>query len=342
MESLMTSKDRDLKIGVYGICKNEKDFIRRCYESIREADAIVICDTGSTDGTIEVLNELAQSHKCMLISKINVIPWRFDDARNCALFSLPADIDVCISIDADELIEPGWYELLKSEIQKDLDEKGKVSDRYHHRFKTIWDWNGEGRNISEHWHERIHSRHGYRWNLPVHEVLIKCDGTPETVHWIKDLTMIQKPDTTKSRSSYLPLLEQSAKEDKKRWKTFSFLSGEYIAAGRYPEAIKALEHALSLNDSDKAFIHYQISGIYQRMGDHDEAISHLMTTCKLSPKVREFVVYLAHAYIAAGRKTDAIAALDRAAKITERTYGYEYNANCWGEPFDNLRKQVAA
>jgi glycosyltransferase involved in cell wall biosynthesis len=332
----MTS--HSLKIGIYAICKNEKEFITRCFDSIKEADAIVICDTGSTDGTLELLQELSKTHPNMQVKSIYVNPWRFDDARNCALFSLPADVDVAISIDADEMLEEGWNDRLRAAIGGDVKTKGNLSDRYHHRFKTTWDWKTDGRNVSEHWHERIHARHGYRWNLPVHEVLIKCDGTPETISWVQDLLMIQKPDTTKTRS-YLTLLEQSAKEDKKRWKTFSFLAGEYINAGRLDDAIKAIEHALTL-DSDKAYLHYQLSGIYQRQNNLDEAIDSLTRACKCSPNVREYVIYLMWMYMSAGRKLDAIAAIDRAAKITERTYGYEYNPQCWGEPFEALVKSI--
>lgn len=329
-----------VKIGIYMICKDEKEFIKRCYETIKEADSIVICDTGSKDETLEILNKLSEEHPNLIVKSIFVSPWRFDDARNTALMSLPGDIDVCVSIDADEMMEPGWYQLLKAAIEEDITTRGKPFDRYHHRFKTIWDWKTTNTNVSEHWHERIHTRHGYMWKLPVHEHTVKCDGTPEEVRWMSNIQMTQKPDTSKSRGSYLPLLEQSAKENKKRWKTFSFLAGEYINAGKYQEATDAIDHALKLPDSDKAFLYYQLSGINKREKNYDAAIMNMMNVCKQAPKVREYVVYLAQTYLEAGRKTDAVFAMERAAQITERTYGYEYNAGCWGARFDQLTKQI--
>lgn len=332
------------QIGVYGICKNEINFIDRCLNSVKQADAIMFCDTGSTDGTYEHLFDLhaqwAGEWGALKVSKIHVNPWRFDDARNCALMSLPEELDVCVSIDGDEMLEAGWYEKVSAAVEKDLQTKGYPTDRYNHRFMTIWDWQGEGKSISEHWHERIHSRKGFMWKLPVHEVLVKSDGSAEAMGWLKDVMMVQKPDTTKPRGSYLPLLEQSAKEDPKRWKTFSFLAGEYQGAGQLDKALDALDHAMKQEGADKAFLSYQKSRMYQAKGDFDWSIMEMLNTCKAAPQIREYRVYLAQVYLAAGRKSDAYAALDQAAKITERTYGYEYNPSCWGEAFEIFKASI--
>ena len=332
-----------MRVGVYGICKNEKDFIERCFNSIKHADAIVICDTGSTDGTFEMLEDLSKQYPQLIIKRIHVNPWRFDDARNAALYLLPENLDICISIDADEMLEPDWYDILNSHIKEDLTTHGKVADRYHHRFKTVWDWDKNSINVSEHWHERIHNRHGYRWQLPVHEVLVKCDRTPEVVKWMQNFLMIQHPDISKSRASYLPLLEQSAKEDPKRWKTLSFLAGEYASANRYDEAISTLDKALILENIDKAFLHYQLSTVYQHNGDIFSAISELERSCKIAPNIREYLVYLAKLYLTCGveaYKNLALPTLNRAESITQRTYGYEYNSECWGNSFIELKKII--
>ena len=46
------------KVCVYAICKNEAKFARRWMESMREADWVCALDTGSTDGTPELLERL--------------------------------------------------------------------------------------------------------------------------------------------------------------------------------------------------------------------------------------------------------------------------------------------
>ena len=47
-----------VKVCVYAICKNEEKFVDRWYESIKEADKIVVLDTGSTDNTVQKLSKL--------------------------------------------------------------------------------------------------------------------------------------------------------------------------------------------------------------------------------------------------------------------------------------------
>jgi len=45
------------KLSIVIICKNEQHNIRRCLESIKWADEIVVYDTGSTDGTLDICKE---------------------------------------------------------------------------------------------------------------------------------------------------------------------------------------------------------------------------------------------------------------------------------------------
>ena len=45
------------KVCVYAICKNEENFIKRWYDSVKEADDIYVLDTGSTDNSVKLLKE---------------------------------------------------------------------------------------------------------------------------------------------------------------------------------------------------------------------------------------------------------------------------------------------
>ena len=79
------------KVAVYAICKNEEKFVKRWYESVKEADGIFVLDTGSTDNTAEELKKLGAN---VTIKKIE--PWRFDVARNESLNLVPEDYDICV------------------------------------------------------------------------------------------------------------------------------------------------------------------------------------------------------------------------------------------------------
>ena len=113
-----------VKIAVYGICKNERTFVERCLHSARDADVIVFCDTGSTDGTWELLQNFDHPNK--VVTQISVSPWRFDDARNVALMLCPPDVDLCISLDADEELAVGWREKLEAAVDRDVIQRGRI------------------------------------------------------------------------------------------------------------------------------------------------------------------------------------------------------------------------
>ena len=46
------------KICVYAIAKNEEKFVDRWFDSVKEADYVVVLDTGSTDNTVSKLKNL--------------------------------------------------------------------------------------------------------------------------------------------------------------------------------------------------------------------------------------------------------------------------------------------
>ena len=183
-----------MKIAVYAISKNEEQFVERFCTAAKDADLIFIADTGSTDRTVE----LAVKHGAE-VNEIYISPWRFDLARNAALALLPRDINVCVSLDLDEELQPGWRE----EIER-IWKLGVTT-----RMRYMFDW-GAGIAFK---YEKIHARAGYRWHHPCHEYPV-ADGRIHEVWADTDmLLVIHKPDPTKSRGQYLDLLRISVQED---------------------------------------------------------------------------------------------------------------------------------
>jgi glycosyltransferase involved in cell wall biosynthesis len=86
------------KICVYAICKNEEKHIDRWINSLKEADKIVVLDTGSTDSTIEKLQAYAP---LVEVYQKEIIPWRFDTARNESMKYIPSDTTICVVSDCD-------------------------------------------------------------------------------------------------------------------------------------------------------------------------------------------------------------------------------------------------
>ena len=85
-----------MKLCVYAICKNEKKFVDKWLNNMSEADYIVVLDTGSTDGTYEILQA---DPRVTRVEQLIIDPWRFDVARNESLNLVSEDTDICVCID---------------------------------------------------------------------------------------------------------------------------------------------------------------------------------------------------------------------------------------------------
>src|SRR5258708_35588682 len=92
-----------MKIAVYTIALNEAAHAERWANSAADADYRIVADTGSTDDTVERLTNAG-----VTVHRIAVRPWRFDVARNAAMALIPDDVDVCLTLDMDRFLEPGW------------------------------------------------------------------------------------------------------------------------------------------------------------------------------------------------------------------------------------------
>ncbi len=133
-----------MKICVYAICKNERQFVERWVRSMREADDVVALDTGSTDGTVEALRAQGVS-----VSEKVISPWRFDAARNESMKLIPADADVCVCTDLDEEFAPGWRAALEAQWRPGA-QRG--------RYRYTWSFNPDGSEGTVLWPDKIHAR----------------------------------------------------------------------------------------------------------------------------------------------------------------------------------------
>jgi len=86
-------------IAVAMIVKNEEAMLERCLESVKDADAIYILDTGSKDKTIEIARRYTKNVFLDFI-------WTdsFQDAQNHLLSKIRGKEDWILSVDADEYL----------------------------------------------------------------------------------------------------------------------------------------------------------------------------------------------------------------------------------------------
>ena len=265
------------KVCVYAISKNEEKFVSRWVKSMSEADSIYVLDTGSKDKTVKKLKKLG-----VHVKKKKIKPWRFDVARNISLEMVPEDTDICVCCDLDEVFLPGWRKKLE-------DNWSRKTTRASYNYN--WHLDDDGNPKVNYYIEKIHSRNDYKWTHPVHEVLTYIGNDKENKIIIDNITVNHYPDKNKSRSSYLPLLELSVKEDPFDDRNMHYLGREYMYYGRWNEAIDTLIKHLNLKtatwkDERCASMRF-ISRCYQKLNRINEARMWLDKAILEAPYLRD-------------------------------------------------------
>lgn len=317
----MTDRATGLKIAVYAISKNESQFVERFCASAKDADGIFIADTGSTDDTVE----LAVKHGA-IVHSICITPWRFDLARNAALALVPREYDICISLDLDEVMEPGWREEIERVWQPGIT-----------RMEYQFDWGSGIKFLSG----KIHSRHGYFWHHPCHEYPVFDGRIQEVWGRTEKLLVSHHPDPTKSRGQYMDLLELSVKEDPRCPRNAFYYARELTFYERSAEAIQALKKYLDMPEAtwanERCYAMRLLGQCYERLGDFEEAERWLLRASAEDPKTREPWCALAMLYYTQHRWQDCHSMATRTLEIVNRPLFYTCDPDVWGaRPHDLL------
>ena len=315
-----------MKIAVYAICKNEEKFVNRWVKSMQEADAIFVLDTGSTDNTVNLLKENNINVETKIIN-----PWRFDVARNESLKLVPETFDVCVCTDLDEVFNPGW----RKEIEKVWkDNTNRLSYNYN------WSLDQNNKPLVSFYYEKIHSRKNYEWIHPVHEVL-KYTGDKEIKVKTDSITLNHYPDQTKSRSSYLPLLELSVKEEPLNDRNMHYLGREYMYYHKWNECIDTLIKHLNLKsavwkDERSASMRF-IARSYKALKRYDESRMWLEKAIKEAPHLRDPYIEMALLEYDLQNWDKVVENCLNALKIETHEHTYINETFSWNEtPYDLL------
>lgn len=306
-----------MKIAVYAISKNESQFVDRFCESAKDADYIVIADTGSTDDTVERSKAYTEH-----VYSISIQPWRFDHARNASLALVPADADICICLDLDEVLMPGWRE----EIER-VWKPGTT------RLSYKFDWSSGVVFFSD----KIHARDGYRWKHPCHELLY-C-STTETWETTQQLLIEHHPDNTKSRGSYLGLLAIGHAEDPNCTRNSFYYGRELIFQRQWAKATDVLEHFLTLPGwyVERAYAMRLLGKARFAEGDMQGAESWYIRAVAEDRTQREPLCDLSEYYATQHMWAACRFYAECALKITDRQLLYTVDPDAWSfKPYDLL------
>jgi tetratricopeptide (TPR) repeat protein len=314
------------KICIYAICKNEEKFIDRWVDSMREADKIFVLDTGSTDGSVNILKKRGVNIKVKTYN-----PWRFDDARNDSLDMVDEDTDICVCTDIDEVFNKDWRKKLEKIWTHD-------TSRVYYKLNTHIDKNnipGTSLYIS-----KIHKRNMYKWKYPIHEVLTSINKDKEVTITTDEIIINHYPDEAKSRANYLSLLKLAVKENPIDDRCMHYLGREYMYHKKWNKAIDTLIKYLSLESATwkyerSASMRY-IGKCYKNLKRMEEAKLWLTKSITESSDMRDGLGALGEIYYEEEKYLEAKKILELCLNIKERTINYMSESIWWNGYIEDI------
>ena len=240
-------------------------------------------------------------------------------------------MDLCVCTDLDEVFHPGWRAAIDGAWDSGV---SQMSYRY------TWSFTEDGREGVVFWPEKIHSRQGWRWVHPVHEVLQWVGpGTPGRKVAVQGVQLDHHPDPSKSRGQYLPLLELSVAEDPEDDRNLHYLGREYLYYGQYDRCIETLQRHLSLPkarwaDERAASMRYIARALTEK-GERRAARGWYLRAVAEAPHLREPYIDLAMLLYQEEAWEGVLYFTDCALSLRERPGSYICEAAAWGSlPYD--------
>lgn len=312
------------KICVYAICKDEEKFADKWFQNVIDADYIAVLDTGSQPKFYEYLlfvrdtiNQQVGYEKVIIDQKV-IKPWRFDVARNESMKLIPADTDLCLCTDFDELLVPNWAAILREHWH------GEPRVLYQY----AWTHTATGAPAKIFTYDKCHANDGkHFWKYPVHEC-ISIGSVADDLAEIKVSARIDAPvpflehfpDPEKQRqNSYGELLKIRAKEFPDEHFSYTYLVAQLFWEQKFEEVIKfgietALPKVYPTKDADQATmpdLYLYIGDAYRALGQFDKALEFHTMAISALPEGRDGYVAVAWDYIYLNRPFDAIDTLHR-------------------------------
>lgn len=299
-------------ITVYTCIKNEASNLERWADTAQDADALVLVDTGSDDDSVRIAEQLGLD-----VTSVHIDPFRFDDARNAALWATPKESDLCLQLDADETLRAGWRDQIES-------------NPGHARYTYWLEPGSPDASWGEVKRSNLHARSGFRWKHAVHEAL---QGEEPSCH-LDGLVVEHHPDNTKDRAYQLDLMRYwSIMDDDPR--LLHYLGRDLIYRGLWVEARAVLWKHVQQSSfaAEKSESFHLLSAI-----DSDPE-RWLVQATKTCPERREPWVRYARWLLDNGRPKEAFTMIRAGQDRTERGL-FTTDPSCWGAKFLALKADI--
>jgi len=310
-----------MKIAVYTIALNEETNVQEWYDSAKDADYLLIADTGSTDKTKRIAKKLG-----IKVVDISIKPWRFDDARNAALALLPDDIDMCVSLDMDERLSKGWREDLES-IDPSFTQL---------QYRYVWSWRDPKSRTQpqvEYLLNKVHARHGYRWKHIVHELPVPDRNENHKEGLLEKFQIYHYSNQHENVGRYYDMILDAFKEEKENIRYWVYRIASLMETDK-DNAKKLIFEYLNKFKNEK--ISSEEARQYKNLFVCTLNKKYLYKAYKLEPLEREFLIDIAMVAFIEKKYRKCKKYCKKAIAIKKRKLDYQYKEYVWGYLAKNM------
>ena len=241
------------------IVKNESKIITRLFDSVISIiDCYCICDTGSTDNTIEIIENYFKSKN--IPGKVISEPFKnFCHNRNFALKSCIGMSDYLLLLDADMILEVKKFNKNLLQIASSFSILQGNDSFYYQNLRIIKN-NGE-----------------YKYNGVTHEY-IDTPSNNSIYNIEKDSLFIRDVGDGGSKQDKferdISLLLDGIKDEPNNIRYYFYLANSYHDCGRFGEAINVYKKRIELQgwNQEVWYSYYRIGLCFKNMGKIEEAI----------------------------------------------------------------------
>lgn len=286
----LTAAEPKQNICLTMIVKNESKIIERCLNSAKDVvDCISICDTGSTDNTVQIIEEFLKKNK--IPGQVHHHVWKnFGHNRTLSAqaaqqtltrFQIPLNQTYLLLLDADMMLE------VEPEFKKEsltLDSylllQQNVSIAYYNTrlIKASLPWECIG-VTHEYWGCKLASPHGQLETLKIddHE-----DGGCKSDKFERDIK----------------LLKQGLADEPNNERYMFYLAQSHRCLRQYDDSLKWYKTRIEKGGwkEEVWFSKYMIGEMYQEMGDWDNALKWYLDAYEYTPERSEPLHKIANYY----------------------------------------------